>query len=467
VVDVATGAVAVSFAEPSPPNPSSPRWFSWAPASDRLITSDDTTTSVWGMDGARIHQLRGGGAVTFHPDSNRYVRGDRALHWHDAATGAPLSQLGAPLEAPARLAWSNDGATLLVANDTGRTLDRWDVAAGRHVDTVSWPFAGRDGNPPPLDVVVSPSGRLASLRQLDNADTPTLQIWDLEKNVLFTTVPIERQQFSGPLWSPDEQELVMESVTTTGAKALVRWSLKDNARVQRVEVPPPTSGFHHVDVAGYTADGESVVVLKMTSGRDARHAFGLWARTSSALDFTDVNGLSGVYESRHMAPGAPWVAMVDTKGQTNVWSWAPTNKAVRLPEHNVSRSQVRLSADARLLAEQSMTGTLTLWHTGLDGTAPRAAWTLQDAGMTKALTFSHDGKRLALGFEDHVRVFDLPTGRSRTLWRLRDGWVVQDSEGAWACGGVGCAQVRFRGRDRTVITPDAPVVRRLKGLKRW
>jgi WD40 repeat protein len=82
------------------------------------------------QSGQALHEIDGGGILTFSPDSKILAIGESDIVLWDVSTGAKLQQLAGFPNGPNGVAFTDDGKTLITGGWNGN-IKHWDVGSGR------------------------------------------------------------------------------------------------------------------------------------------------------------------------------------------------------------------------------------------------------------------------------------------------------------------------------------------------
>jgi len=241
----------------------------YSPDGTRFVSgSGDRTIKVWdASSGAELATLTGhaGGvnAVAYSPDGTRIVSGSwGTIKIWDAASGVQLATPSGHTGGVIAVAYSPDG-TRIVSGSWDRTAKIWDASSGAELATLSghrnYVFAvaySRDGT----RIVTRDGGTLA---------TRTVKVWDAASGAELT-IPSDRLQLVGPVYSPDGTRIVSGSGTSADK------AVKVQDAASHAELASLAGHAEWVRGAAYSPDGTRIV-----SGSEDR-TLKIWDASSGA-----------------------------------------------------------------------------------------------------------------------------------------------------------------------------------------
>ncbi len=369
--------------------------------------------------------------LAFSPDGKMLASGstDKTVQLWDTATGDPLAKLTAHINGIAALAFSPNGETLASASADG-TVRFWNTESG---DPISEPIIGHTER---VKAVAFSNGgaTLASV-----AFNGIITFWDMKTSKKSNSqVAGHRDMFRTLTLSPDGTKLA-----SVGADGSIIFGLISSWR------PDPLIRLTE------TSTGNEIMTLtdrldpsNLTFSPDGKTvAFGsfgkirLWnTETGISLDIPLVD-----QEEGHKVPGHDH-----------------GDGAVAMPRgmrpHQMPKiSALAFSPDSTRIVSATMEGQIQMWDTemGIELTSlveqepDGAEYEVKNGGMTVttsykdpifALAFSPNGRRLAAGSEERIRLWNMETGN----WGKGISSINSHEEG----------RVVFQGSQALVFSPD-------------
>jgi WD40 repeat protein/serine/threonine protein kinase len=333
----------------------------------RLATaSDDRTAGIWDVrTGARLQRLTGHtsivSSVAFHPDGQRVATGS----WN----------------------WE---------------VRVWDVASGGQTQRfrVAGAREGQGGYPDLVTVAFSPDGtRLAA------GNDHGAQVWDTT-----TWKHLWQQRTAAGFidFTPDNRYLLTSGGAASGAQSLVlrRWEAASGAPVTTVALP--SVGF--LGMNSLSKDGKTLAACGEWNG-----AVQIYDAQTGKPRFPVV-GHPEQLEGVAFSPDGKWLASAGREARIGIWNLATGKQERVLTGHTAAVRRVVFLPDAQTLASCGEDRTVRLWEicTG------KLLWTFADhKDVVYWVAASPDGRTLAsCGADQTVRLFDW---RNHTLDRTIDG----------------------------------------------
>lgn len=392
-----------------------------------------------------------GGHVAIAPTTNEIVHGEAALTVRDAA-GKQLHVFEANTSLVFQTVFSADGKKL-VTTDATSGVDIWDVKSGKLTKTT--PIENGTEEEPIGELILSPSGTYVARRPFVGTE---VVIWKTDSGeVAYTLDFSDLGALRGVTFAPNEKELVIESPSDDDGTQVVWWSLEKNARLNGTKI----SGYVSVD--GFIDDGKNVALVSTgTNTGKARLALKLWDRETGLMQSVKVEGIAPFAGDIDFAGHGQLIALGDTDNTIKLWSREQNKVIGTLSKHEDLVNLVSFSPDGRLLATGSWDETVRIWDVK-KGTAGM----IIEGGLYQAqnAAFSPKDDVMAISHKGWLRVVHLPTGRSRILYRVGDGWLGSDTAGHFDCAGQGCDLAMYHTAEGEFITASDKRLAKLKGLE--
>ena len=402
----------------------------------------DSVVRLWNVHqghDARVRQLRGHSArlvrVEFGPRGRLLASAsmDGTIRLWDPRRGTAVRVLRGHKVRVTDLAWTADGR--LISRGKDNTVRLWRTDRDQPVRTLATPGRGLHG------LAVSPDGkRVASAGWSQNA----IRVWDLDGPASGPgTLHLlgHRDRVASLAFSPNGRQLVSGGID----KVLRLWRSSAPAGLRR---QGRGRGGHQGMVfnLAFSADGR----LLATGGQDRQ--IHLWeVRTGRSLRV--LRGHQGLVTGLAFSPDGRSFASADLTRAVLLWNVADWTRTRRLSGHRAGVFHLDFSPDSTLLASSSGDRTVRVWDvaTGLprrvlgghgdsvsgvtfsaDGRSLASAsydhkvriWDTTSWGKPRVLSqgsavysvsFSPDGRTLAAGSVNHVRLWDLQSGRGEVL----------------------------------------------------
>ena len=393
----------------------------------RLLASagNDRTIFIWRTaDGKRLHRMQGHKdgvlSLDFSPDGSSLASAsyDRSVRFWNPISGQALSTIGVHKEFVFGAAFSPDGKTLATTG-YDRSARLWSLNPGRslpvltgHTGTIyalaftpggeriisgSWdhtlriwdPKRGRTmkvlrGHTDIVDnLAVNPDGRRLASASRDRS----ARVWDLSTGKELYKLTAHRDKVSAVAFSPDG-----ELLATGGSDKTIRvWEAATGR-------PVHTISGHTDDIANlaFSPDGHSLA--SVSNDVSVR----LWdPRTGDQIRVLKghTDWISGV----SFSPDGSQLATSGKDGQAIIWDTSNGIQLRALSGHSQWVNNVVYSHDGKLLATGSDDRTVRLW----DASDGRPLLTIEAELEVVALGFSPDGKQLAIGDGQAIRLYPL------------------------------------------------------------
>jgi WD40 repeat protein len=406
----------------------------YSPDGKQVVTTDDQDAQVWDVQSLqRLFVLRHGDIVydaVYSADGHRLVTGcgDGAVRIWDAATGALLRELrhDGPHRRYYAVALSRD-ETRVAGLDLG-VAHVWDAATGAPLAELrddapsSWP-----------SLAFSADDQWLAMSTGDSAQVFATRTW--ERALRLPGPGIHRLR-----WDPTGPRLVIG--TADGDVSI--WAVPSGERVHHLRELGES-----VNAVAYSPDGRLVAAgsedgavqmwdaasARLVSQGDHLHSKILsieFDRTSSLLVASGASGAVAVTDAAsgllvtmldgptaavgvaHFAPSSRRVLGASWDGTARIWdATAPYRRWSSSPMRDDCGLARSLEPDRRFLAVACRDRPTRIWDTARDQLiAELPGLTLSDGDFPFVLpAVSVDGDRAAVGRDDQVEVYDLPSAR--------------------------------------------------------
>lgn len=434
------------------------RGIAFSPNGKLLATSDATgITRIWEVAGHReILRVSGHAnntvyAVAFSPDSKTFATGGKdgvAKLW-SAETGKELRAFKSDSAGVRTLVFSHDGKTLFTGSDdthvrywdvsTGKvrrilsgfpteivylvvTLDgkhliasgsdneikMWELATGKivraftgHTDSV-WQLA------------ISPDGKLLASGSADRS----VKLWEIATAREVVQIKGHDEEVPFLAFTPDSRMLI------TGDRLVLKlWSMSDLLRPNSLRMPSQCK----VNALSLSSDGKWLATGELLAGNLCKPPIniGVWEIESSEPKLMipgwgNITSL-GFLSSQHFLAYSKMTGfsgIVDSKSGQKIaeFTGPQTRHGVSQASGSVSGIwSLDVSSDGQLIATGSEKNTIQLWSPmGSEVRTLRGPGEATEGGghYVHAVTFSHDGRKLAVGGMDSgIPIFDPYSGQ--------------------------------------------------------
>ncbi|MFC9621317.1 WD40 repeat domain-containing protein [Streptomyces sp. NPDC056930] len=387
----------------------------WYAVTDRYghIGIGDSSSIAYLHHPFRIGARRGGRQPLAVSPNGRLLavacRGGSVRVW-DTVTHAQAAQVRLALDQERILAFSADGAFLVIADSSGRV--RRCSLAGHGAPQEAELLTARADKVEAL--TVAPSGNWFATGDSDGL----VRLWRLSNGRVFAVLGGHAGAITSVVAAPDSSWLA-----STGRDGTVRlWEVPPELRAAE---PNGTSGG--VAAVGYAHDAARLATARFdTTVRIHETVNGAEARLLSDLRSPGC--------SLAWAPDGSWLATSAESGHAVVWD--PDNGAVlaTIRDRPAGLAALAAAPDGSWLASAGPDGIPRLW----DPRSGRLLGSLPGAGPARSITVFADGTRIAAaGDEGMVTVWDLATRTPVTRLTGGSGAVLALSaapDGSWLFG---------------------------------
>jgi WD40 repeat protein len=419
-----------------------------------VTTCEDGVSKVWdAAAGTEIATFRGnrpllapgqrtaaGDASVFRPDGTSVASADREglVKLWDAATGHESRAFAG--EAPCEsLAFSEDGARLLVGYQDGGTARVWDVNSGAHVLTLR----GHTGSV--LGAAFSPDGFWIVTASEDHS----ARIWNARNGTPVLTLTGHTAPVSSARFSPDRSRVITTAPGDMTATVRV-WDAR-----QEVESWVLDRGVG-VGGARFSPDGSRIVTTQGSArslphtmifdARSGRRLFSLDDESPDSASFspdgsrivtTGLDGWARVWDTRGkvrllgkmkgrmtaaFSPDGSRIVTASDDKLVRVWDAASSTLSLTLKGHKDRVSSAVFDSDGIRIVTAGADGTARVWDAGsgaalfvLEGHTRALRWTSISSDGTRIVTASEDGSAKVWDAKKGTELFTL-IGHTDAVW---------------------------------------------------
>jgi WD40 repeat protein len=376
----------------------------------------DRTLRLWDLTSGRLLRTIAGPAnfwaVALSPDGRQLLSGDEQGNvalW-EVATGRPLRTLRGHREVVHSVAFASQG-TLAVTAGKDRSLKVWEVGTGNLLRSVD------DAHSETINAaILSPDGRQLLSVSGDSVrgqpgDTGNVRLWDLDSLRLVRSMTWPRTKVTCAAFLPNGRRAVLGGISSGGPSALTLW---DVGAGQPLGGVPKT---HSVSAVTVSVDGRWVVAAhaatligwNLQTGRVVRDRRSPLGWENAMVFLPDNRTIFSGGQHRIGEEAGELLHMLDLR----------TGKAVRRFQGEADPVKaVAFSPDGKRLAVGMSLGQVALWDVAqakVERTI--AAHYRQDVA---ALAYSPDGRQLLTGsFDGTLRLWNGANGAHLRTFRGR------------------------------------------------
>lgn len=398
----------------------------FSPDGQRLLTiSDDRTARMWDIaSGKEVFVLNHPDWVwnaAFSADGKRIatLSQDRAYLW-DAATGELLRTFNGHLSTLHAVAFSPDGA-MLATGGYNRKMILWDVNTGAEI----FSLAGHTGTI--FSAAFSPDG----MRLVTTADDGTLRVWDVKPQhedlaisnlngtwgIQFNPQGSQLAIITGgalKIWDAvtgrELRTLSDSGITSIAYSPAGNWiaAARDDFSVTLFKPASNSDGATwsahtgRINAIAFSPDGKRLV----TASNDYKVI--LWDVTDGMPKLLFTFNLPAGVQSLAFNSDGTRLAIGLQNGTVRVRDFSTGSDTLNLNAHEDTVTSVAFSADDRLLITASLDGTARIW----DAKTGEERQTLTHTNTVTMANFNRDGTRVATASRDGTtKLWDVDTGQ--------------------------------------------------------
>ncbi len=381
------------------------RGMAYSPNSRYLaLARHDGVVQVWDATRGQLrHSLKGhkGPAwqVGFSPDSQTLASGgsDGSVRLWDADSGKALQEFAGHPVAVKGVAFRGDGRSVVAACEDG-TVKVWDRDTGQETFSFRGELLAY-----PYSAWFSPDARRLAWSCMDGV----IKIWDTTTGRLEIDQQSNTHQCRAVAFSPDGTRIAL-----AGFDGTLRLLDASTGREMLTIFAHPSL----VADAAFSPDGNKLASASYD------HTVRIWDATPLPNDYepphcVTLRGHQQLVSGVAFSPDGRWLASSSWDGTVKLWeSRAPGTPGeftlrYSLRGHGANVVGVAFSSDKRVLASGSWDKTVKLWDLQAPvGDSLTELRTIRCAARVVSLALSPDGRRLAVGQNDGIAVYDPATG---------------------------------------------------------
>ena len=360
----------------------------------------DRQAKVWdATTGQILYTLSGHtsyiNGVAFSPDGTRLATAsfDHTARLWDITPAK--ESLFVPVDPAVSLSYgfyyASDGIKVVTANPEDMVTKIWDGISGKE----SLILSGQ--GEPTFQPTFSPDGKMMA-----GNNGSTILVWDTETGEELARLVGHTEQVQSVAFSQDGTRLA------SGGRdnRVIIWDLLARKALFTLTHDPTLQGILSV---AYSPDGKQLI-----SGDYSGVAI-VWDTSTGKKIFT-LPGQDTILDVV-FSPTGKQVATADFNGTAKIWATATGKEVLTLKGHDHAVTSLAFTPDGKKIATASIDGTVRLWDaiTGVNLlTLP-----IDSDVVPGPISFSPDGKQLAVGTELGVNIFILPIGDLVALAKQR------------------------------------------------
>jgi WD40 repeat protein len=366
------------------------------------LARHDGIVRVWDAEsGQSLHSLKGhegpASQVAFSPDSQTLASGgwDRTVRLWDMASGKPLPVFSEHPAAVYGVAFRPDGRSVLAACEDG-TVKVWD----RDTEQLTFSFRGEPLHP--YSACFSPDARRLTWSNRDGV----LKVYDTATGQPEIDQHTESWQLRSVAFTPDGKRMALACAdgTVRLLDAKGNWMLTIFAHRS------------HVTNVVFNHDG-----TKLASGSFDR-TVRIWDATPLERDpqagtCVTLTGHNAMVTCVAFSADGHWLASACRDGIVRLWDADSLGTPARTPRytlrgHSGNVTGVAFSADSRTVATGSWDKTVKFWDLqSPTGDSLAELRTIPCPQDVHTIAFSPDGRLLAFGQRNGIRIYDPVSGK--------------------------------------------------------
>ncbi len=344
--------------------------LAWSPDGQRLVDGNwDGKIHIWNIAGSRIeHTITSGTsavrAIAWSPDSARVASGDEAGNFHvwNAGTGASITSQSLNVGIHA-VAFHPGGIRVAVAmfNNVIELLDARTVQ-------------------PPLQTIGGHAGAVTSLcwntqgtALVSGSEDGTVKVWDLKADAADSFFKGHSAGINDAYWRPDGERLLTESNDGTARI----WDAHTGKELRQLKITPALRSAVWNPDGKQLATGQTDGSLRVWNAETG-------AQISYSKSLNDCRIIAWTSDGKLLASAGPDDILIQDSSGTVIAKIATKGMPTRQVAWNPDNSLLACAYGAAIYVYEP--------HAN-----PKAVVVRGLPGATRAVAWSHDGKRLAIG----------------------------------------------------------------------